>query len=519
MVIALAGLFASSCSVLPSLDQATGGIPVSEIVLRLKCELSDAFTGDLDIDKARMSWVKNWTAQVDLTLEILDSATFAPGASYMQPLHNGYSTAAGPSSISTSGVPGTTLSAVAQSFAVSAGASLNGQASRTQTLGFAVSLAELKRWRMSADTEKVCAISDQMDLRGRLGLKEWIAQAFQPVFSDKLLFAGYHPKPGGAPGGSSPAGSKSPGAAPGAGQKEISFLQPKSSRSKECTSQDQATIQNDLDDLATAENTITKAGLFNFQADVDKQTSGQTTDLKSSNTDFRKEQDTLKKKISESRQYIPVLEPYVALRLDTLRQYGATAFKNQAALSTAADKATIDAKTNAQAAAEAGVSANSQISGARAALQTIKAAKDCSNLDQANSDVQTAKKTAGAAADFARDARNAVAAASKNIGEITTLTKALTDYTDTFQTIDPPISTIGQSIQFVLSYSGNVTPTWTFVTFKGPNSQLFSASGTRTHMLNITLGSPTGSAGTTNAALAQNQLYLLLNNRLPAVVQ
>ena len=95
IVAALAGVFTSSCSVIPSLNEVTGGIPVSEIVLRIKCELSDAFTDDRDINRPNMSWVRNWTAQIDLTLEILDSATFAPGASFMQPLHNGYSTAAG----------------------------------------------------------------------------------------------------------------------------------------------------------------------------------------------------------------------------------------------------------------------------------------------------------------------------------------------------------------------------------------------------------------------------------------
>ena len=203
IVVVLAGFFASSCSVMPSLEEATGGIPVSEIVLRIKCELSDAFAGQTDIDRSDMVWLQNWTAQIDLTLEILDSATFAPGASFMQPLHNGFSTAAGPSSISTAGVPGTTLSAIPQSFAVAAGASVNGQASRIQTLGFGVSLAELKRWRNSNDTQQLCAISDNMDLRGHLELKEWVAQSLEPVLSEKLLYAGYHPKPQSAPAGSS----------------------------------------------------------------------------------------------------------------------------------------------------------------------------------------------------------------------------------------------------------------------------------------------------------------------------
>jgi hypothetical protein len=189
---------------------------------------------------------------------------------------------------------------------------------------------------------------------------------------------------------------------------------------------------------------------------------------------------------------------------------------NQAALSSAATKAKNDANKNAEAAAKTVLLTKSQISSTRAALTGLK---DCSKLDQLRLDVQKAQTMAAAAIGFANDAKKAVDAATQNIDKIKKLTKALTDYTDTFQTIDPPIATIGQSIQFILSYSGNATPTWTFVSFKGPNNPLFSASGTRTHMLNITLGPPTASVSSANPAIAQNQLFLLLNNRLPAVVQ
>ncbi len=162
---------------------------VYDIVLRTKCELSDAFTDDNgqwmigNPLYQKLAWLETWTTQVDLTLQVLDQATLAPGASFMQPLHNAYPTAVGPSSISTAGVPGTTIAAVPQSFAVAAGVSLNGQAQRTQTMSYVFSVKELREWRSRTDTTQLCAISDHMDLRGRLGLKEWFTLSGPGVVS------------------------------------------------------------------------------------------------------------------------------------------------------------------------------------------------------------------------------------------------------------------------------------------------------------------------------------------------
>src|SRR5580704_12018288 len=170
------GLAVGACGTLPALDEATGGIPVYDIVLRTKCELSSAFEDDagnwLPDKYKKFAWLQNWTAQTDLTLQVLDQATLAPGASFNQPLHNAYPTHVGPSSISTSGALGTTISGVSQSFAVAAGVSLNGQAQRTETLSFAFSVKELREWRGDPTTKLLCEDSDGMDLRGRLGLRE-----------------------------------------------------------------------------------------------------------------------------------------------------------------------------------------------------------------------------------------------------------------------------------------------------------------------------------------------------------
>ena len=134
------------------------------------------------------------------------------------------------------------------------------------------------------------------------------------------------------------------------------------------------------------------------------------------------------------------------------------------------------------------------------ALAALSSAKDA--LDAANkskSDAQAAEHDMNSLNLYAGEAERAVG---------------------TLQTVDPPISNIGQSVQFILAYGGNISPTWTFVRFKGPNSPLFAAAGTRTHMLNITLGPiQPGTTKSPSASVTTNQLYLLLNNLLPTVAR
>ena len=107
------------CAGLPPLEEATGGIPVREIVLRVKCELSDAFMlgepgepGWWLTDQPNFAWMKDWITQSDLTLEILDTAGFSPGVTLKQPLFNGWATSAGPATMN-----GTAIPAIPQSFA------------------------------------------------------------------------------------------------------------------------------------------------------------------------------------------------------------------------------------------------------------------------------------------------------------------------------------------------------------------------------------------------------------------
>jgi hypothetical protein len=107
-------------------------------------------------------------------------------------------------------------------------------------------------------------------------------------------------------------------------------------------------------------------------------------------------------------------------------------------------------------------------------------------LAQLNQDIADAK-SAGQAADAAKIAANAI---WKSIPQ------------------DSPIDSIGHQVQFLVVATGNATPNWTLVNFKGPGASgnFASLTDTRTHTLNIAMGAP---AGAVNASPEQERM---LNN-------
>ncbi len=499
-------LAAGGCVKLPELAEATGGIPVYEIVLRTKCELSSAFEDDDGIwlpDRyKKLAWLQNWTAQADLTLQVLDQATLAPGTTFTQPLHNAYPTNVGPSSISTAGVLGTTISGVSQSFAVAAGVSLNGQAQRTETLSFVFSVKELKEWRASTDTREICAISDKLDLRGRLGLREWFRDAVWPVVSpDELLYAGYHPKAANA--ASKPQGNGETKSF--TAEMEKRFIK----RKEACTPDNIAVLKSDLD---AAQDTLDTA------SEIAKDAKGSFATVSSKVDSETQALAKAKKSIAaDKKQYDAVLDP--AVKKDEDKNWAnvnaAQKLADAAAGNIADAKAKLDQLTLLP--DKDITKAKDSVRQTRLAIE--KAEKDLNTCDYAtlHNDVIKAQATAANVLSDANAATKDVASANQNITDMKTFVDAATEFTS--KAIDPPIATIGQSVQFILVYSGNVTPSWTFVRFKGPNSPLFSAGGTRTHTLNITLGPVNPTTNAPNNDVKQNQFYLQLNSVLSPQLQ
>jgi hypothetical protein len=199
----LAASLLSGCSTTPSLEATSGAGPdetrilIADVVRRVKCEIADAFDdklGDRDYD-----WLWNWTAKVDLQLQVNETAGAGPSVTYTHYYRNAFNTAAG-SELMNSNVIGY----VQQTFALTGGATYESQAQRAETVSFTLPLQEVKEWRTAersgSGAGDVCGAAGR-ELRGALGLREWVDSALYPVSTSELRAAmrPHTPKPPGPP--------------------------------------------------------------------------------------------------------------------------------------------------------------------------------------------------------------------------------------------------------------------------------------------------------------------------------
>lgn len=189
----LAGAALAGCSTTPSLDSASGAPPgqtsivIADVVRRVKCEIADAF--DDKLADRRYDWLWNWTAKVDLQLQVIESAGATPSVAYTHYYPNAYLYGAG-SELTNANLIGY----FQQTFTLAGGANYNTQAQRAETVSFTLPLQEVKAWRAGLDAraDADCAATGR-ELRGNLGLKEWVDSALYPV-SIAELQAGLHPQ-------------------------------------------------------------------------------------------------------------------------------------------------------------------------------------------------------------------------------------------------------------------------------------------------------------------------------------
>jgi hypothetical protein len=215
----------ASCVALPPLTQATNNlpfaasIPIHDVVQRVKCDLTDALYAKIyqSRDPLKFAWMQNWTAKADLTLEINDTGGITPSVSYTKPLANGYVSGLGPNSINAAtGATTNIISATAQNFTFGASGTFSGSVTRTETLSFNISMAELKEWKEDRQKQIArgqnltgiysCDPSAPTDVQAGLDLGAWLDESLKPVeFGD--LRTGIHPTPtqaGAAPVASAP---------------------------------------------------------------------------------------------------------------------------------------------------------------------------------------------------------------------------------------------------------------------------------------------------------------------------
>jgi hypothetical protein len=169
-----------------------GGVPVSQVVQRIKCELIHAIIEPMRDDQMR--WFRRWTAKVDLTLNVSTLDQLNPTVVFNNPLHNVYP------NVGTSSLPGTTLAAFQQKFTFGVGGGVADQRARSEDFSFTLSFIELKE-----DFEKLAKIDPRYSVcldpaaalpDSNLDMQAWIRSRFLPLVQKvdgyQILKEGYH---------------------------------------------------------------------------------------------------------------------------------------------------------------------------------------------------------------------------------------------------------------------------------------------------------------------------------------
>jgi hypothetical protein len=420
------GLFVLGCTYTPTLEAASGvsesNVLIRDVVRRVKCEISDAF--DEKVENEKFNWLQNWTAKVDLTLQVNEQAGLTPSVAYTKFYHNAFNTAAGSTSLTN-----TMITAVSQFFTLSAAANLNGQAQRSETVSFTLSLKELKSWRRRQKlvqgrnangvtfAELICD-PNGAEFRGKLGLKEWVDSALYPV-ETRELEAGFHPTPANTP-------SKPP--SPSTGSKgafgTLSVIKVKEAKPK-------------VDKSASKAKGLAKAASDS--------------------------QNAVNMSVAHVQNHMEtVIGPYLDVLTNDLRRIIGQNVKTILTIKTNANTDENNIEIYVQ-----------EIQAIRVHLASLQ-----DDTDVPVTVVTNAQRFAMDADKSAKDAEKLSAAAKKIEDRITGFTP------------NPPVDAMLHSVQFVLTYGASVTPNWTLLQWKGPGLTVpgAAASTVRTHILNIALG-------------------------------
>lgn len=482
------------CSMAPQLEEATGAsdsrIFVRDVVSRIKCELAVAFADKLNGDP-RFRWLTDWTVKADLTLQANQQGALSPSGSYTTFQRSAVNTVAGPTTF-----PGTTLGTVQQFFTLGANANVGEQAVRTEVVSFSLSLKELDDWRRQAGGEFVdfCQITGRPELLGNLGLGEWIDASLAPAATRELL-AGKHPSPSLGAKPAQPQIVAKPG--PLSVIKIDTFLP-----IDEKTIRDEiAKALSDAQKAAYDANNSYSSTQDSRDQAIKNYTEAQELQMRYQTISTPETLKQIGKKVTDSKRY---QDDAIAADSCTLRQVCGEDY---------GDCKKFDPLER-------------HPSGRKSCqMDSIK----CREVDKPETNsgavqmyvcVQEAHTlsmdaTGSALADLLTHAADAARRArlyADNAKLLATYAQQLAAK-GVSTPPDPPIDSIGHSVQFVVAYGAGIAPSWTLIAWKGPalNGPVLSASGTRTHLLQLALGAPTAPAkgSAEQNRIIQNQTILL----------
>jgi hypothetical protein len=514
--IAIAASFATQtllggCTVVPALSDVTGAsdntIFVNDVVARVKCEVTIAFADKME----SYPWLDDWTVKADLSLQADEQGGISPSGSYTTYTRSAVNTAAGPANTTS-----TALGLVPQFFTFTASANVGAQAVVTDGQSFTLSLMELRAFRLTPQFAETCALPQSAGLTGNLRLREWVNTSLGSVDA-RILLAGDHkapnsagapkpqivPKPTSIPGTSTAHGDVNPGPA---------------------SDEDKQQMKNELNRARhAAEDTGSNLVLVD---DVRRQLEG-----------------SYKKATQNAQNYLPISPAATQKKLNrqiplflkllaearkaescALRQFcgeGAgdcseyeggkkvvtivdfdKAFDGCASSKAKCDEPALPDEPDPN--NKTGDRKTSEISGAkqeRACAENVgrEAAAKVNNKLEYEKSLALVKNEADAAANN-----------DTNSKDLVNYAQALTK--QNVYTPDPPIDSISYSAQFVIAIGAGIAPSWTLLAWKGPGltAPAASASGTRTHILQLALASPSAptNSGAEQTRVLMNQLLL-----------
>ncbi|MGO9483759.1 MAG: hypothetical protein ACLPX9_04110 [Rhodomicrobium sp.] len=463
----------SGCMSTPPLSEATGtehsDIMIKDVVVRVKCELSGAF--DQKVQQREFRWLADWTAHADLTLQVNDNAGISPSGSYTKADHWVKNIDAGPTGGKGTAASPFTYQSFFPTFALSANANLNGGAVRAETISFTVALDELKRWREQLDRreanlppeKKTCYFDGELGVTGNLGLKEWVDSAFYPVKAGEL-HAGVHPFAAG--GGGAKGGAQGPSTGGPAPKAEVQLTRQYIQTMVQEWTKKLAELQKQTKDAFSKIDAAVK----NLQ-DADSQLQ---TKFKALKSQYNAVLDPyLKKAFAEGRAFDKYLKDHQKY------QDSCTAYKT-----TLADASTMLGTVKTDLTKSTGD-------------VTWPLSDDFDKLSTAMDAIE--------ANDYPKQATDCAAALQKEAEQGAKYAQDLPNQ------IDPPVDSVVHSLTFVVAYGAGISPNWTLLQWKGPGAgatPMLSASGTRTHTLNIALAPRTAASNISQDALRQ------LNNQV-----
>jgi hypothetical protein len=487
---AVAAVFLGACST-PSLELATGtvnsNIYVGDVVQRVKCEISDAFIDKVSDD--RFLWLRRWTVTTDLTLQATTSGAIMASATKTDVFHSAVNRAAGPNSF-----PGTNLGTIMQNFTFGLSGNASETALRSDVVSFTVAVDELLQWRRELDEKEharhvppekmTCNPGGRRELAGRLGLKEWVDAALDPV-AEKYLSAGDHPTVTSRGSAKTPVGK---GGMHGGGRKSAG---PSARAIEEATPAEAAFEQyRRFAALQTAQKVFSNASkacdTFNGEGSV---LNAQIEDAKTK----------IREVASEQRSYGSSLSPIYARNSAQLFKVGAAEINlaNSDKEALASDCASI--KFTAQNTASA---LNKQVAQEYETLTNItlglasdgQQAKSYEDMKAQYhpSDAEIWDNIHEINPQFADD----LTAITQKLGQAEAIHKDLPRLGEELSVLggtplpDPPVTAISHEVEFEVDYGAGFNPSWTLAVWKGPGlgGNLLSLNGARLNLLQIAIG-------------------------------